>query len=334
MYRPGSVEIRTILMKWKKHKKQATEKAKRCPHCGAPIEGGKDARPKKWYEKTSVTLCIAAGLAIIGLGFIHIITGVVSPFELPCDIVRRESFGYSEIIVDARKIKAMPYIAAKIKYPLGCKALQRKNYLESGKVFETRMAGQLTQYMKKWQAEFDRAIDKPQQQWQDKLLGSTDISQNDPEDANSYNGRGIASAKSGQYETAIANFTRAFQRDPMFAEAYFNRAHVYVAIGQMGRGISDFGKAVEIRPRFAEGYIERGLIHADMNQYDQAISDFTKVIEIDPTCAEAYFRRAVVSCATGKYGRAWADVHKIQSMELSVPAGFLTYLRDASGRKR
>jgi tetratricopeptide (TPR) repeat protein len=322
------------LMKWNRHKKQVSEEAEKCPHCGASAGGDEGKKPKKWHERTSVTLCIAAGLAVIGLGFIHIITGVVSPFELPFDIARKESFGYRETFVNARKIKAIPYIAAKIKYPLGCRALQQKNYLESGKVFETRMTSQLKGNMKKWQAEFERSLDKPKQRWQDRLQGQMDISEMDPEDANAYNNRGIASANKGQYVTAIANFTRALKRNPVYAEAYFNRGHVYIAIGQLGRGVSDFSKAVEIKQGFAEGYIDRGLIYADMNQYDQAISDLSKAVEIDPTRAEVYFSRALVSCATGKYDRAWADVHKIRGMELSVPAGFLTYLRGASERNR
>ncbi|MHC4116353.1 MAG: tetratricopeptide repeat protein [Planctomycetota bacterium] len=321
-------------MKWKRHKKQASEEAEKCPHCGAPAEPGKSKKPKKWHERTSVTLCIAAGLAVIGLGFIHIITGVVSPFELPFDIARKESFGYRETFVNARKIKSIPYTAAKIKYPRGCRALQQKGYLESGKVFETRMTGQLKGNMKKWQAEFERTLDKPKQRWQDRLLGQMDISDMDPEDANAYNNRGIASARKGQYEAAIANFTRAFKRNPLFAEGYFNRGHVYIAIGQLGRGVSDFSKAVEIKPGFTDGYVDLGLIHADMAQYSEAISDFTKAVEIDPERSDAYFSRALVCCAKGEYDRAWDDVHTIRRLGLAVPAQFLTYLRAASERQR
>ena len=319
------------LMKWNRRKKQITAKGEKCPHCGAQVEADK---PKKWHERTSVTLCIMAALALIGLGFIHIITGVVSPFELPFDVVRRESFGYRETFVNARKIKAIPYVAAKIQYPVGCKVLQRANYLESGKVFETRMTSRLKGSMKEWQAEFERAFDKPRRRWQDRLQGRMDISEVEREDANSYNNRGIVSAQKGQYETAIANFARAFQRNPVFAEAYFNRGHVYVAIGQLSRGISDFSKAVEIKPGFAEGFIDRGLIYAAMSQYDLAVSDFSRAVEIDPTRADVYFRRSLVCCAKGEYDQAWEDVHKIKSLGLAVPAGYLAHLRAASERQR
>ena len=210
--------------------------------------------------------------------------------------------------------------------------LQLKGYLESGKVFETSQTNRLKQDMKRWQAEFEKTSAKSKQRWQDRLQGRMDVDGMDPEDARVYNNRGIASAERGQYETAISNFTRASRRDPVFAEAYFNRAHVYVAIGQLGLAISDFGKTVEIRPQFVPAFVERGLIHSRLGQHDQAVADFTKTLDIDPARAEIYLRRSLVCCAVGKYDQAWKDVHKIKSLGLSVPTGYLVYLRAASER--
>ena len=321
-----------ILKKSKESKAQVSKKAETCPHCGAPINNNTVKKRKKWYERTSVTLCIAGGLIIIGFGFIHVITGVVSPYDLPFDIVLKESFGYRETFINAEKIIALPYSAAKIKYPISCKALQSRNYIESGRVFETRMTRQLRQNMETWQEEFEKAMNKTQQQWQEKLLGQSPDIEMDPEDPNAGNNRGIALAKEGRYEAAIAQFTRACQRNPLFAEAYYNRAHVDLAIGQLGQAISDFTKAVEIKPGLVEGYANRAPIYVDMNQYEQAISDFTKVIELNPGSIETYFKRSLACYANGQYERAWQDVQKIQDIGLSVPSGFLTLLHAASGK--
>ena len=322
------------LIKCKECNERVSSEAGVCPHCGAPVTGRTAKKPRKWHERTSVTLCVAAGLIIVGFGFIHVITGVVSPFDLPFDIVLKEAFGYRETFINARKILSLPYTAAKIKYPLSCKALQSRNYIESGGVFETRMTRHLRENMKTWQAEFERALNKPQRQWQDKLLGQNPGIEMDSEDPNACNNRGIASAREARYETAIAQFTRAFQRNPVFAEAYYNRGLVDLAIGQLGQAISDFTKAVEIKPGFNEGYESRGPIYMAMSQYEQAIADFTKVIEHDPNSAETYFMRSLACYANGWYGKAWQDVHKIQSLGLSVPAEFLALLRAASGKKR
>jgi tetratricopeptide (TPR) repeat protein len=320
------------LNKSKESKVQVSKKAKVCPHCGAPIKDSAAGKQKKWHEKTSVTLGIAACLVIIGFGFIHVITGIVSPYDLPFDIVLKESFGYRETFINAEKIKDLPYSAAKIKYPIGYKALQSRNYIESGRIFETRMSRKLRGDMKSWQAEFERSLNKPRLRWQEKLLGQSSDTGMDFEDPNACNNRGIALAREGQYESAIAQFTRAFQRNPVFAEAYYNRALVDLAIGQLGQAISDFTKAVEIKPAFIDGYAGRGDINVAMNSYEQAITDFTKVIELDPDSAETYFKRSLACYANGQYDRAWQDVNKIQSLGLSVPSGFLTLLHAASGK--
>ena len=322
------------LNKRKKCNGQVNSKAETCPHCGAPVKDRTVKKRKKWHERTSVTLCIAAGLIIVGFGFIHVIIGVVSPYDLPFDIVLKESFGYRETFINAEKIISLPYSAAKIKYPLSCKALQSRDYIESGSVFETRMTRHLRENMKIWLTEFESSLNKPELQWQDKLMGHTPGIESDTEDPNACNNRGIAAAREGMYEAAIAQFSRAFQRNPVFAEAYYNRGLVDLAIGQLGQAISDFSKAVEIKPGFIEGYESRGPIYVAMSQYEQAISDFTKVIEHDPDSAETYFRRSLACYTNGQYDEAWQDAHKIQSLGLSVPAEFLTLLRAASGKQR
>jgi len=325
-------------MAWIKRKKgqqQSQDAANVCPRCGAPITSPAGKKPQKWHEKTSVTLCIAAALVVITLGFLHIITGVTSPYGLPFDVVRKDSFGYRETFVNAGKITALPYLAARKKYPIGCKVLQREGYMESGSVFETRVVRHLQADMKKWQAEFSAGrltAEQAQQQWQDRLQRQTQPPEMNPEDPNACNSRGIAAAKEGQYETAIAEFTRAFRRDPAFAEACYNRALVYIALGQLGPAISDFTKVIEIRPSQAEGYTRRGLLHVALSQYDQAIGDFTKVLEIDPASAETYFRRSLAFYAKGQYDKAWQDVRRIQDLGLHVPEEFIESLRVASGQ--
>ena len=318
-------------MNCKKCNRQITDGSEKCPHCGASLDCSKVKKQKKWHERTSVTLCVAAILIIIGLGFIHIITGVVSPYHLPFDIALKKSFGYRETFINAGKITSIPYMAAKIKYPIGCEVLQRLKYIESGSVFETAMAEQFREAIDIWQAEFEEALNKQKQQWQDQLRGKTELSdKNTAGNSAAYNTRGIDAAIQGQYETAISEFTRACRKNPAYADAYFNRGLVYIAIGQSGKAISDFTRTIEITPESVEAYIHRGNIHITMNEYDQAIQDFSKVLEIDPELAEIYFRRALVCFAQGRYDDVWQDVHKIQSMGFPIPRGFLKYLHKVS----
>lgn len=301
------------------------------PADGPPSRARKSPRRKRWYERTSVTLCVAAGMVVIAFGFIHVITGVVSPLNLPVDFVWKESFGYRETFVNANKIQRLPYLAAKIKYPLGCKALQRRDYLPSGREFEAREMGQQRENLRHWQAQFEGSLERPQRAWQDELRGKLQAASASPEEPNACNDRGMAFAREGRYEAAIAEFSRAIQRNPVFVEAFHNRALVYVAIGNLGQGVSDLSVMVEIRPECADGYDRRGRLYLAMGQYDQAIADFGKVVEIDSQRVDAYFLRALACYVKGRYEEAWEDLDRLQVLGRAVPAGFVMALHRASG---
>ena len=125
-------------------------KVKECPFCGTPNICHKNNLPKKWHQKTSVNLCIGGILLVIALGFIHIIIGARSRMSFPIGLAFKKSFGFRETFVDVHKIKSMPYVTAKIKYPKSCEVLQRLEYIGSGEVFETAMKDALISKFKDW----------------------------------------------------------------------------------------------------------------------------------------------------------------------------------------
>ena len=277
-----------------------------------------------------MTLCVAAALVALGFGFIHVITGVTSPYELPFDIVLKNRFAYRETWVRGQKIQALPYVVAVRRHPRGVEALQRAGYLPSGPEFEARVLAEQRENTQRWQAEFEVALGRSQRRWQDQLQAEGPTPPPDPQDARAYNLRGVAFARQGEYQAALAEFTRAIRRDPTCVDAFCNRALVYAALGNLGPAASDLAKVVEIRPTYVEGYIRQARLHAAINEHDEAVADLTKAIEIDPQCAEAYFQRSLVHYARGAYEEALDDARQIQSLHLPVPPGLLEALRAAS----
>jgi tetratricopeptide (TPR) repeat protein len=277
-----------------------------------------------------VTLGVAAGLVVIGLGFIHVVIGVTSPDGLPFDILLKDSFGYRETLVDARKIQALPYAAALHRYPLGVRVLQKRGYLPGGLGFEAQMAAAQRENMQRWQAQFKEGLGQPESRWQDQLRQAGQAPPQDAQSAHACNHRGVVLARQGEYQAALAEFTRAIRKDPTCADAFYNRALVCLAIGNLGAAASDFGKVVEMRPDFVEGYIRQARLQTAMNEHEQAVSLLTKAIEIDPRCADAYFQRSLVHYTKGEYGKAMDDVRQTQSLGARVPSGFIDALRAAS----
>jgi tetratricopeptide (TPR) repeat protein len=66
-----------------------------------------------------------------------------------------------------------------------------------------------------------------------------------------YNIRGIAYGKKGEYDNAIADYTRAIEIDPNDAWAYCNRGGAYDEKGDYDKAIADYTQAIEIDPKDA-----------------------------------------------------------------------------------
>jgi formylglycine-generating enzyme required for sulfatase activity/Flp pilus assembly protein TadD len=127
---------------------------------------------------------------------------------------------------------------------------------------------------------------------------------------NTYDNRGLAKYHKGDYDGAIADFTRAIEIDPRDATAYANRGGAKWSKRDLDGAISDCTKAIEINPRSAAAYTNRGGAKWSKNDFDGAIVDCTRAIEIDPSYAEAYYHRGLAKRRKDDVNGAIADYTK------------------------
>jgi len=99
--------------------------------------------------------------------------------------------------------------------------------------------------------------------------------------------RGNDYLRKGEYDRAIANYTKAIALDPNDAYAYNNRGLAYRKKGEHGRAITDYDKAIALNPNYFFAYYNRGNAHKKKGDKEQAIADFRKALEIDPSFQEA-----------------------------------------------
>ncbi|MFQ5976091.1 MAG: tetratricopeptide repeat protein [Candidatus Hydrothermarchaeales archaeon] len=102
------------------------------------------------------------------------------------------------------------------------------------------------------------------------------------DEAITYNNRGVAYGKSGEYSNAISEFSKAIEINPKYADIYFNRGLAYRELEEYSKAISDYTKAIEINPSWAMPYYNRGLAYRSLGESEKAQLDFDKAGMLDP----------------------------------------------------
>jgi protein O-mannosyl-transferase len=147
--------------------------------------------------------------------------------------------------------------------------------------------------------------------WENDIkLWSYAIEKNPDGSAVSYNNRGTAYGKGGQFDKAIEDLDKAIVLYPDYADAYSNRGIVYSKIGSLNKAIESFNQAIALKPNAADSYSNRGVAYAMTGQYDKALEDYNRAIESNQDYAVAYYNRGRLFLNTGSTELAVTDFQK------------------------
>ncbi len=73
--------------------------------------------------------------------------------------------------------------------------------------------------------------------------------------------------------------------------AFYNRAWAYRQKGDYDSAIADDTRAIELDPKNAHAFIDRGGAYFYKREYDLSIADSTRAIELSPKAPEPYVNR-------------------------------------------
>ncbi len=132
----------------------------------------------------------------------------------------------------------------------------------------------------------------------------------------------------------IVDYTKSieFNKPDEYYRTYFDRGETYMALGDYQGAIADFTKSIELEPEFYRAYYDRGNAKKALKDYQGAIVDYTKIIEFDSSefrrvdILQAYYDRGDTYMALGDYQGAIVDYTKIIELEpKNYPANYHTY---------
>ncbi len=125
--------------------------------------------------------------------------------------------------------------------------------------------------------------------------------------ADIYNSRGFLLRRTGAYDRAIRNLTKAIEIDPGHMQALANRGVAWRKKGRYSRAVADLSRAIEIDPQRPALLINRGMAFEGMAAFRAAGDDYSRVIAISPGHAAAFRRRGDIRRNLGQYAAAIAD---------------------------
>jgi tetratricopeptide (TPR) repeat protein len=93
---------------------------------------------------------------------------------------------------------------------------------------------------------------------------------------------GVAQMASGDFDAAIATFSRVIAREPGFAEGWNKRATVYFLAGDLRRSLADCDEVMKRNPDHFGALAGYALIYARLEYYERALDYSRRALSINP----------------------------------------------------
>jgi protein O-mannosyl-transferase len=146
--------------------------------------------------------------------------------------------------------------------------------------------------------------------------------------------RGIAYGDTGDFVSAISDYTTAVTIEPAYGPAYINRGVAFLERGEIDRAIEDFNTAISLKVNPPDSYTNRGNAFYKKGELNRAIEDYTVAISLEPSLFQAYLNRGNVYKVKGELEPALADYTKALSLNPSYAKGYIVrgdiYLKNGS----
>ncbi len=115
-----------------------------------------------------------------------------------------------------------------------------------------------------------------------------------PEDADAFTGLGVAHARQGQFDEAIAAFQEAIQLEPDHEWAHNNLGYTYINMEQFDEAIVALNEAVRAAPDNAQAHYNLGLAYANQEQFEEAVPAYQEALRLDPSMVLTYIDLAII----------------------------------------
>ncbi|MBA4357997.1 MAG: hypothetical protein C0405_09775, partial [Desulfovibrio sp.] len=154
------------------------------------------------------------------------------------------------------------------------------------------------------------------------VAGYTKVLELDPGFLPVFNDRGRLLLKMGRVKEALADFDRAVNQDQDKRLKVFglhNRGNARVKTGQFASAVDDYTQAMALGYKPVDIYMARGEAHRLGRQYDKALADFQQAKQLKPDLLDPIIFSAMTLAALERYPEALAQADQALKMRPGEP---------------
>jgi tetratricopeptide (TPR) repeat protein len=137
----------------------------------------------------------------------------------------------------------------------------------------------------------------------------------DVENGDSWYRLGVAWAKKGAYQEAIAAYQKAIELDPKYAYPWNGLGNVYRAQGRHEEAIAAYQKAIELDPKYAYPWNGLGNVYHALGRHKEAIATYQHASQLDPKLAHPWYGLGNVYRDLGRHEEAIAAYQQASRLD-------------------
>src|SRR5215469_8301318 len=118
---------------------------------------------------------------------------------------------------------------------------------------------------------------------------------------------GLAQARLGIPERALADFDAALALSPHHPVAHYNRGAALIKLGRYAEAVAANERAIAAAPQHVGAWLNRGMALMQLRRVEEAVASYGEVLALRKDHAEAHFNSALALLTRGDYARGFAE---------------------------
>lgn len=130
-------------------------------------------------------------------------------------------------------------------------------------------------------------------------------------------------AAAGNYQDAIAQFTKQIELKPEFTDAYIARAEAYEKTGNLTEAANDYKRATTFNDKNASYFYNAGRLNFELKEYNEAISMLSRATAIDKKHVNAFKLKLKSYVELKEYDKALKESDAVLALEQDTKNFFM-----------